>query len=741
MNGCGNESEGKWKERVRKNHELARSQRDKEKQAIEEIIKDIDAVGLLCYFSLTSQFAPEDKPETSQDLRDKGLLHFLVGLCLKKQNLGSRPPNQQESERIIELLEEYFRHYLQELVLQSPRQELATEAGDLILSARLQKTITPINPSKYQFQLEDILEDLFSRFDTYFINRIGCTVSDALHFGRKIIKRYERLYNERVAEIREVRDKESQELKEALRQRQLQQVLERQDITETKAIELYLCYLMFRAPQNIFVFAPNEFCKEEEIKETDKFSKYLQALSCRFGEGSKDFDCPLDENIIISRPIINIDGGRYFSPAPQDLIFNLPLIFEGFLEDEKQNQTKTWQRYQRLKGQYTVDRVYDYFCRLFPKHKIFKNLKYRYKGEEFDVDTLLLYDNRIFIIESKSGSFTEAAKRGGLKRLKSDLKKLIGDAYEQGRRTRDYIQSTKTATFHDRKGRKVRRITKQDGTVFFLINVTLEPLMALATGLKRLRSLGLFPEDEYPWSVNLFELDLITRHISRPTIFIHYLERRLAAQDENVFRTYDELSLLAWYLEKGNFYIPVGEGERKPDLIVLTEDFVGMFDDHYLDGKKAPELKIERGLGEIISILEELHQPGHSNIASALLDFGHKEREFILKNMNELIEKTKKDGRKYEFTVAYRDILDTGFTFIAQSGRKGLTQRLVSFCELRKHQSKLNRWVGIGRDVSDNRWFANEFLYLKFPCESNAEMDALGEKFPLKKQNNSKKKQ
>jgi len=141
-------------------------------------------------------------------------------------------------------------------------------------------------------------------------------------------------------------------------------------------------------------------------------------LSCKFGETNKDFNSPLDENAIITKPIINnIDGNKYFSPIPQDLVYNLPLIFESFLEEERQRQTKIWQNYQNIKSKYTEDKIYEYFSRLFPKQSIFKNLRYYYQEQKFEVDVLILYDNKIFIIESKAGAFTEPAKRGAIKRL------------------------------------------------------------------------------------------------------------------------------------------------------------------------------------------------------------------------------------------------------------------------------------------------------------------------------------
>ena len=109
---------------------------------------------------------------------------------------------------------------------------------------------------------------------------------------------------------------------------------------------------------------------------------------------------------------------------------------------------------------------------------------------------------------------------------------------------------------------------KENDTNFILINVTLEPLHSFSSNLKRLENLGIFSKYDYPWSVSLFELEIITKFLNSPAIFIHYIERRLKAQEQNNFSTYDELSFLGLYLEKGNFDFSTKNG-KKLDMISL----------------------------------------------------------------------------------------------------------------------------------------------------------------------------
>lgn len=730
MNMLNNYNQKEFRNLLKKAYDSAVCEKDKIKTQLESQIKELDPVELLSHISLLTWFTPEGKPESNQELREIPLVHFLAGVCLKSETFGNRHPDNQKVANIIDLLKKYFSYHMQILVFESSKKEEVPESDGVVLSSRLGKTVSQINRGVYEFQLDPLLRTIFGKFDRYFEDSVGFTISDAVDFGQKVRKRYERLVNERIDRARQARASTRRELEHPIRGRRLGERIRENQATLEHFLESSFGFTMFTKTKEIFVFTAEEFCKEERVRETAKFELYLEALSCRFGHGNLAYVSPLDENAIVAKPLIDIYSGAYFTPIPQDLFLNLPLIFEKFMETEKKSVTNVWQKYQKAKSNYAEDVTFKYLSRLFPAHNILRKLKYIYQSREFEVDLLIPYDNKIFIVESKAGTFTEPAQRGAVKRLKHDLKKLIEEAYQQGRRTRDYIKSTDCAVFKNEKGEKVLKVKyKPNWTEFFLINVTLEPLMSLATSLKALQSLGLFVDDEYPWSVNLFELDLITRHMPSPTVFIHYLERRLEAQDQDVFRAFDELTLFAWYLQNGNFYVPRPEEGKPPGRIFLDSSFVGAFDDHYLFGQPSPELKIEPDLLHIIRILEKLHPIGYSKIASAFLDLDHQARALILEKMHQLINLTKRDKKDHDFTAVYKDVLDMGFTFVTQCGKNGLTEKLVSYCQMKKYETKRRKWLGIGRDTSDDEWLVNEFVYLDFPWKPDAKADELVNKY------------
>lgn len=627
--------------------------REKIKNKIEKLINRYNPKYVLSYIAFLYNFASNGNLEILCLLREKPILQFLIGLYLKNDNYSTKKPDLKKIFKLIQLTSKYFSFFIFSEYLKV--ESIPTQYIGLIKQ---------VNPEIYPFQLEDFVDNVFSKIDSFFIKKVGFSPKDAIDFGKRVVEKIEEKFKSTVNK---------------LKQNKLQ---------ETVLEDIY----------EVFTFKKDEFYFEEEV-DVDKFEKYLKTLSSEFGE-NKNFDSPLDENIIFRKPFIHFENDEYFCPLPWILIFGLPRIFEDIISDEKNSQTKTWQRYKEIKSSYVEKKAYEFFARIFPEKNMYRNLKYKFDGEnhEYEVDLLILFDNKLLIVESKSKNLTKKAIKGNIQRLKTDLKKIVEDAYEQGKRAVEYIKSSEEAVFTCKSGKKLQ-IKSDNYNSFYVINVTLETLMNFATNLKELRKIGLFSENEFPWSVYLFDLDIITKHIEFPSIFMHYLKERLNAQKENIFQSFDELSFFAWYLEKGNFRVETVENYEKPDLIML-HGWIDIFDEHYLNGGPSPRLKIEYEILEIIKTIEKLETPGFSDVVITLLNFDNFIKNKIATYMNEKISKTKKDYKRHNFSIIDKK-LNVGFSFISQYGRQDLREKLSLYSVLMKYKTRAKKWIAIGKDVTD----------------------------------------
>jgi len=198
--------------KIREAHDYALQEKEATKRRIEQAIAGLDAIELLAHISFISQYVPEDDHSINQSLREFPVLHFLAGLCLKKQAPGTRPPSNKEVESIAEDVNRYFIYFMQDITLQSFKKDVVSDADGLILKARIQKMLRQTSAMMYPFQLDALIRGLFSQFDDYFFEKAGFRASKAFEFTNILLKRYERMANDRYEEVRSARMRAAEDL-------------------------------------------------------------------------------------------------------------------------------------------------------------------------------------------------------------------------------------------------------------------------------------------------------------------------------------------------------------------------------------------------------------------------------------------------------------------------------------------------------------------------------------------------
>jgi hypothetical protein len=130
------------------------------------------------------------------------------------------------------------------------------------------------------------------------------------------------------------------------------------------------------------------------------------------------------------------------------------------------------------------------------------------------------------------------------------LKNNIANAFDQAQRAARYIQSRDEARLVEKETGRELVIRKADVRRTFFVTVSLRLLANVATYLAWANPLRLFAAGEYPWSVSLADLETIVEFTEGPDIFLHYIERRLAAQLGQTETVGDEIRLFGAYLKR-----------------------------------------------------------------------------------------------------------------------------------------------------------------------------------------------
>lgn len=290
----------------------------------------------------------------------------------------------------------------------------------------------------------------------------------------------------------------------------------------------------------------------------------------------------------------------------------------------------------------TLDRLaVDYVSSILPGSQRYTNLHY---GDP-ELDGLVLFEDIALVIEGKGSALSTAARRGDTRRLGSDLEKAVEQAWTQGARAREYLLGDTDSVFTDERGTEVLRLAPGAITQVLIINPTLHELGGHGSQLPQLRALGLFPDADYPWSVFINDLRVITETAGNAAVFLHYLEWRARLPLGDRVIAVDELDLWGSYLL----------GHRFGYLADGATEFVGNsttdFDDYYAGlacrGPKArkPEKFLKGSVKRFVERTAHERPAGWLRAVGACLDLSPPELGFVVAQDATLARQANKTGQ------------------------------------------------------------------------------------------------
>ena len=335
---------------------------------------------------------------------------------------------------------------------------------------------------------------------------------------------------------------------------------------------------------------------------------------------------PLNETVIHARPLIQ-HGGTYY-------VFHLPLFSRNpllLVESLIAKQSEAyWQNtFLKRRDDYVETAAVDLVAGILAGCTAHRNLYYHYsEGPEqrrAELDGLILYDDCILIVEVKASGLSDAARRGAPESIRDDLTASLDKAYTQALRVLMLMRSAAEVPFLDEANREICRVRFADYKRHFLISVTREQFASLATQLHSIRKLGLIAGAEWPWAVSLNDLRVIAEITTHPTVFLHYLIRRLEVNSYEAITVSDELDLFGHFLAQG-LYFREDETVRVNDKVAL-DGFTEAVDDYYRAEEQAapiakPRYPLPAHLEELIGVLERVRPRHFSTAALQILAYG-----------------------------------------------------------------------------------------------------------------------
>lgn len=390
--------------------------------------------------------------------------------------------------------------------------------------------------------------------------------------------------------------------------------------------------------------------------------RLIDALSLGIGECTSFFDgsefsgWPIMELPTKKKPFIKIDGISYG--------FDYYSLFDNFyraLQKEifrlKPTYVDTWSKRQNFASEEMVKIL---FLNLLPGATAYSGNYYPVNTslkQMNENDLLITYDNYLFIIEVKAGSFPQTPPINDFAAHIEAYTKLAQEADSQCSRTIKYLNEHQCAPFYDKYKRKKFEINNiAEYKEVYSFSVTVDNFNEFAAKAEKLNFITLSSKTIV---ISYDDLLAYDKYFDSPIYFLHFLKQRKAAIDIPQIALNDELDHLGMYISHNMYSITASEfpDEYKVNWQGFRRDLDNYFCKLYLPELNAtkPVQKIPLEITEIIQLLEHGTEKNKIDAAHFFLNMSSESKDDFCKAIHNALKRQLEIGRML-VTTAFGDI-------------------------------------------------------------------------------------
>lgn len=326
------------------------------------------------------------------------------------------------------------------------------------------------------------------------------------------------------------------------------------------------------------------------------------------------------------KPFYELSSGKILF---SEISNSFDVIWDTFEEIARADSNFYDKRYQRKKAKWLENRAYDHLCKFFPKDSIYQNLAYPDPSKESgtaELDLAVKWGPFLLILEAKAKQFRFESTTGDAGKLRTDIIRNVADSYQQALRAIQYIDSSGTCRFVERGSNRDLTFDSAEIYKIFPVSLSFHHLAGISTQLNELKDLNLFLDNRYPFSICESDLELLTKAIISPDVFLHYISKRLEKISDRSNWEGDELDLFSAYLDS-RLLLPniISNDEQSLDGLFLS-GYSGQFDQlmafergEYPD-KPTIAMKFPEGVEQIFNQLKVHDDSNARFISFALLE-------------------------------------------------------------------------------------------------------------------------
>lgn len=425
-----------------------------------------------------------------------------------------------------------------------------------------------------------------------------------------------------------------------------------------------------------------------------------------------------DFNEVAARPLLSTGLGTvllFSHYAINEALYESPFFW--MWEDKAYRPTAAKNR-----GTFTEQFAARRLSRVFGREHVHTNLNlHRGKDIVGEADVLVIYGDRLIIVQAKAKKLTIAARKGNDNQLKADFAAAIQDSYDQGWMCANELLAGGCRLVGD-NGNDVK--LPPSIKEVFLFSVVSEHYPALA--FQSSQSLQFQTTDVIrpPFVMDVFLLDTLTEMLATPLRLLSYVKLRVAVSDK--LMSGHELTVLGYHL-KQNLWI-----DEKHHLVMLDDSIAQDLDTAMLvrrdnqPGDDTPMGILTKMRGtryeSLIKEIETRADPATLELGFRLLSMD----EDSCKNVHRLLETITRmsriDGKRHDVTLA-SSTPPIGVCFHCNPvPSPDAVAALELHCAKRKYQQRAAQWFGVSVGPDGQVQFG---VTLDFPWEPSEKLDQL----------------
>lgn len=464
-----------------------------------------------------------------------------------------------------------------------------------------------------------------------------------------------------------------------------------------------------------FEFAPNEVALRSGVGK-DVVDAFLRAFI--FTGNNAKFKEAGDFNEVAARPLLPTDRGTvllFLHYAIYEALYESPFFW--MWDDKAYRPTAAKHR-----GAFTEQFAARRLTSVFGSKHVHTNVNlHRGKDIVGEADVLVIYGDRLIIVQAKAKKLTIAARKGNDSQLKADFAAAIQDSYDQGWTCANEILAGGSRLLDD-TGNEVK--LPSSIKEIFLVSLVSEHYPALAFQANQSLKFQTTDVIRPPFVMDVFLLDTLTEMLATPLRLLSYLKLRVAVSDK--LMTGHELTVLGYHL-KQNLWL--GEEHH---MVMLDDSIAQDLDAAMLvrrnnqpgDDTPAGILTTMRGTRyeSLIKAIETRADPATLELGFHLLSMD----EHACRNVHRILEtitrKAQLDGKRHDVTLASSKP-PVGVCFHCNPAPSPeAVAVLEAHCAKRKYRERAAQWFGVSVSPDGQVQFG---VTLSFPWEPSKELDQL----------------